>query len=1122
MTSSVPSNPTANHVAALLPKFNDADSDLRYMSLSDLYNILRVGSHSFLLNDYNTCARTVDGVLKTLDDQNGEVQNQAIKWYDESSTCELTWAKLGYSLGPLAAKIPNEMVPPLIEKLSTLKPTNSIDSSVPATAMRTLIISFPAPVPGLPPSKPTQEAYSAISKVLIPRLVGYIVIPHGVKTQAKPPPGMLRIDTTKGPDSDAIDILIELVRCFGPMLQNAEKQALQKSVMAILEDERTSPVVKKKIVVAVSLLAMYLTDSQLSGFVSTTIESFRSNLLSPSKRRLLITMLGSLARSVPQRIGPYLKTLAPFVLGALSEQERQDSLEELAQSGGLDPTAEEIKEAALVTLEAFLSSCSQEMRLYTDESIEAAIRYVDYDPIMTMNHDDEDMSGSQDSNNDDDHDLSDVDAEDEDFEEEGGMSDDEDNSWKIRRCSVKALYTIISTRGSGDLLENGTLYDKVAPILISCFKEREENVRLEILATMAALVRKTGERGSIAKNAVDDEGYVSATQSSRSRKRRRGSSDDFMADVQRSLSSSRSIASPALSPSAATGPRAELAGLSSAIVRGVAKLLRHKSLPTRQAATALLRDFVLVQRGGVSEFLGLVVDPLIEAIQRPGTVSNGLNSTSAGGAASAADSSLRIEALLLLGAMCDSHSPELLSLYLERLIPSVVFAVQDKYFKVSSEAIRVAESLVGVITPAQVSQAENKHKVYLMDLFNVVADRAKANDADLEVRQQAIHALAVILARTSGLSYSKSLSGSQRATVQDVLLDRLRNETTRLATVRAIHIVLNSPFNKEALTTNWLRTVSLDLAGQLRKSDRTLRSSSLGALKSLVSNPVALESLDSGTTKDLVEMLLPLVNSNDLHLLGSTTVVLSKLVEHNPKIVVNNNLVNALCKIVLAPLGGNVLEAFLGLVDTIGAEGVGQQLMQAFLKNVGVTGDPAVVGVAIGTLLVSGKSTVGVKVDDFVTELKSAQDDQRKCLALSILGEVGLRLGSSSPLQPDVFLIHFKSNSAQLPRAAAVALGHAGAGNVAMYMPVILSNMSKPGSTQNLLLHSIREILKFTARTGTNISDYTGEIWKKLLATSQSEDNRAVGAECIGRLTSIDPKTYLPQLQVDSAQLRSL
>ena len=79
-SSSVPQHPTSNNVAQLLPKFNDADADLRYMSLNDLYSILNAAPTTLFNNDYNTCARTVDGLLKTLDDPNGDVQSQAIKW----------------------------------------------------------------------------------------------------------------------------------------------------------------------------------------------------------------------------------------------------------------------------------------------------------------------------------------------------------------------------------------------------------------------------------------------------------------------------------------------------------------------------------------------------------------------------------------------------------------------------------------------------------------------------------------------------------------------------------------------------------------------------------------------------------------------------------------------------------------------------------------------------------------------------------------------------------------------------------------------------------------------------------------------------------------------------------
>lgn len=73
-------NATPGQALALLPKLSDADADLRYMSLNDLYNVLNTGTPNFLTADYHTSAKIIDGVLMTLDDQNGEVQNQAIKW----------------------------------------------------------------------------------------------------------------------------------------------------------------------------------------------------------------------------------------------------------------------------------------------------------------------------------------------------------------------------------------------------------------------------------------------------------------------------------------------------------------------------------------------------------------------------------------------------------------------------------------------------------------------------------------------------------------------------------------------------------------------------------------------------------------------------------------------------------------------------------------------------------------------------------------------------------------------------------------------------------------------------------------------------------------------------------
>ena len=80
MATAIPTNPTPATVNSLLQKVNDPDPDFRFMALNDLLQVFNIAKHDFLYHDYNTAARTVDAVIRALDDQNGEVQNQAIKW----------------------------------------------------------------------------------------------------------------------------------------------------------------------------------------------------------------------------------------------------------------------------------------------------------------------------------------------------------------------------------------------------------------------------------------------------------------------------------------------------------------------------------------------------------------------------------------------------------------------------------------------------------------------------------------------------------------------------------------------------------------------------------------------------------------------------------------------------------------------------------------------------------------------------------------------------------------------------------------------------------------------------------------------------------------------------------
>ena len=76
----------------------------------------------------------------------------------------------------------------------------------------------------------------------------------------------------------------------------------------------------------------------------------------------------------------------------------------------------------------------------------------------------------------------------------GEYSDDEDVSWKVRRAAARTLEALISAvaarpEPAGALSALGTLAKSLGPPLIGRFKEREENVRVDILQVYIALLR---------------------------------------------------------------------------------------------------------------------------------------------------------------------------------------------------------------------------------------------------------------------------------------------------------------------------------------------------------------------------------------------------------------------------------------------------------------------------------------------------------------------------------------------------------------------------------------------------------------------------------------------------------
>ncbi|KAJ8132710.1 hypothetical protein O1611_g909 [Lasiodiplodia mahajangana] len=1082
MASSAINNPNPQTIGVLLSRLNDADPDFRYMSLNDLYQILAVPKTDFLAHDYNTSSRIVDAVIKSLDDQNGEVQNLA-------SRC----------IGPLASKIPISVVTPMLEKLTMIEIKNSVDNSLPSLALRSAISSLPKPVPGVPPSQQVLDTYNIISHVLIPRTLGLSSPGMTSRPESR---GLL---DKSGPSPEAVDVLIEVVRCFGPLLQPLEIEKLHDVVVKVLEREETPSPVKKRAVVALAVLAPFLTDSILGAFIVKIQKTMKQSEISPVMLRLYITVLGSLARAIPHQFGTHLPTIAPSVLSTLGPEAFQKYIDDVSLGEGHDPEFIEIREVALVALESFIASCSGQMRPYTDKIISACLRYLKFDPNYA-NDEDEDMEeGEGDS---DDEQLD----EDDEYENDNDFDDDDDASWKVRRCAAKALYTLISTR-STDLLDNGILYRDIAIPLIRRFEEREESVRLEVISAMSLLIRKTGE-GVIRPVTMEDELLQSLPDI---RKRRRQSSGGLWQGNKAPYMGTPGLMSPTQESVPQTGPRADLSRMTPQLVKSSTKLLKGKQIATKQAVITLLDDLIAVQSGGLADFFDQVMQPVIDVTKGVAGNAGATSTALSGGAASATATTLRMAVLRFTSDIAKTHSSSLFQPYLAKIVASVVSAINDKFYKISSEAIRTAEELVKAITPPRAKLTTQKYKPELLKLYDIIIDRTSANDADTEVRQRAIQALGTLIARTSSPDGFTLLQSEKRQVGLELLLDRVRNETTRLHAVRAIDNIAIFSSVPGSLEGNWIQAVTLELCGQLRKANRALRGSSVQALQHMVMCPATKGNLTADTISGIVSAIQPVVAANDTHLLSPALLTMAQLQLENPKLTTSQDFVNALCELIKKNLSGSILDALVVLVTNVGQSGMGQQLMKGVL-TVGVGGDPAVVGKVAGALFVASNGNAGVDIKSFVNELTMASklsppDTARQSLALAILGEIGLRLGPKSPLDPNIFLQQFGDEPDKVSVSAAVALGRAGAGNVSQYLPKILDATKLHGSRQYLLLQSIREVLHQVVTSSTDISAYERDIWEILFTSSLVEDNKAICAECIGRLAILKPKIYIPKLQ---------
>jgi cullin-associated NEDD8-dissociated protein 1 len=230
-------------------------------------------------------------------------------------------------------------------------------------------------------------------------------------------------------------------------------------------------------------------------------------------------------------------------------------------------------------------------------------------------------------------------------------SDEEDQSYKIRRSATKLLSSIIATRP--ELLI--TLYKEVSPILISRFGDREETVRLEVWATYVTFLTQTRLYGG-GQQAKDSVGVK--------RKRTPDGSDP--------------------EETAYTLLQSQVPALAKALLN---QLKSPRTSPaTLQAGFGLLYTLLQVLPGSLSSQAGLIASISKTILSQPPSTSS---------------STLHISCLQFNSSFFSTHPPPTFLNSLPVLTPVLLKTLGEKHPRVASEAFKAFSSLLGALKPVR-------------------------------------------------------------------------------------------------------------------------------------------------------------------------------------------------------------------------------------------------------------------------------------------------------------------------------------------------------------------------------------------------------------------------------------
>ncbi|KAJ7551602.1 hypothetical protein O6H91_06G021400 [Diphasiastrum complanatum] len=492
-------------------------------------------------------------------------------------------------------------------------------------------------------------------------------------------------------------------------------------------------------------------------------------------------------------------------------------------------------------------------------------------------------------------------------------------------------------------------------------------------------------------------------------------------------------------------------------------------------------------------------------------------------------SNLKIEALVFTRLVMASNPPVVFHPHIQALTNPVLAAVNERYYKVTSEALRVCGELVKAIRPELVQSPSFNFIPYVQPIYSTILKRLTAQDQDQEVKECAITCMGLII----------SLLGDQLKRELGVclplLLDRLRNEITRLTTVKAFATIAESPLKIDLSCI--LGQAVLELTTFLRKANRALRLASLGTLNALL---IAYgDKIGSSSYESIIIELSSLISDADLHMTALAlelccTMMKDKRHHSYAGVVVKERVLPQALVLVKSPLlQGQALQTLQGFFTALvqSASTSFDILLDALLSTARGSssgGGPAskqafhsVAQCAAVLCLAAPDAKCSSIVSMLINSVEnSLGQDATQLLSLLCLGEIGRRKDLHSHINLEGVIIRsFQSPSEEIKSAASYALGNIAVGNLSKYLTFILSQIDNQSKLQYLLLHSLKEVIARQSTDDAGKVDFKGTDVQKILALlfthcqSEEEGIRNVVAECLGKLAILEPGKLVPALK---------